>query len=132
MARNLSEVLSRSIGDHYAATFVAQFPKNAGTTSEHMAIAAEAYSTAQARKIGDPRVSTKVVNLAEKAKEKGIDPDPLLIAAAEWTRNAGKNKIIAAGPTEHIVIILDELIRQKELKASIAAAKEKPWGIYKA
>jgi hypothetical protein len=124
MARNLSEVLGRPPEEHYAVQFIEQFPSGAGTPPEYIAIAANAYGAAKAEKVGDLRVSTKVVHVAEKARATGIDPDPLLINAAEKAQ-AGRKKIIAK---EHVVVTLDQLVQQKQLQDYRTQEMAKPLG----
>jgi len=125
MAKNLSEVLGRPPEEHYAVQFIEQFPGGAGTPPEYIAIAANAYGAAKAEKVGDLRVSTKVVDVAEKARATGIDPDPLLLSAAEKAQEAGRKKIIAK---EHVVVTLDQLVRAREMEQYRAQEMAKPLG----
>lgn len=125
MARNLSEILGKPPEEHYAIQFIEEFPGGAGTPPEYIAIAANVYGAAKAEKVGNLRISTKVVDVAEKARAIGIDPDPLLLSAAEKAREAGKTKVIAK---EHVVVTLDQLVQQKQLQDYRAQEMAKPLG----
>lgn len=125
MAKNLSEVLGRPPKEHYALKYVEQFPDDAGTPPEYLAIAANTYGAAKAGQIEDLRVSTKVFDLAEKARATGIDPDPLLLNAAEKAQEAGRKKVIAK---QHVIVKLNQLVQQRQLQEYHAQEMAKPLG----